>query len=475
MLDWFEKSAPIRSKFSALVMVQAGLSTLSLAGVVLAWLGYAYWGLGLAAATLAAGVIAMQTAKSLICAPYVKTVERMEALAAGDVDSPVRFTDHEDCVGRLARAMAVFKTNALQVTDHAAQDQMVETLGRGLEQLASGNLTHKIETPFSGRYEALRLSFNQAVSGLDQSLSQVSASAQSVHAGSTEIRVASEDLSRRTEQQAASLEETAAATSQVTNMVAESARNANEISGSIKMAHKDASQGGEVVRQAVSAMDAIEKSSQEIGQIINVIDGIAFQTNLLALNAGVEAARAGDAGKGFAVVANEVRALAQRSADAAKDIKALITTSGAEVEEGALMVRQAGEALEQITDRIHGITTMVTQISAAAADQSAKLGQVNSAMGKMDQVTQQNAAMVEESTAAARSLLQEADGLTTRVGRFKCDVAVQAAPRGPTSAGAAPTSREPARAPRVGRLTASTASYGNLALAPVAAEDWTDF
>jgi len=467
MLDWFEKSAPIRSKFSALVMVQAGLSTLSLAGVVLAWLGYAYWGLGLAAATLAAGVIAMQTAKSLICTPYVKTVERMEALAAGDVDSPVRFTEHEDCVGRLARAMAVFKTNALQVTDHAAQDQMVETLGRGLEQLASGNLTHKIETPFSGRYEALRLSFNQAVSGLDQSLSQVSASAQSVHAGSTEIRVASEDLSRRTEQQAASLEETAAATSQVTNMVAESARNANEISGSIKMAHKDASQGGEVVRQAVSAMDAIEKSSQEIGQIINVIDGIAFQTNLLALNAGVEAARAGEAGKGFAVVANEVRALAQRSADAAKDIKALITTSSEQVHHGVGLVGETGKMLERIVTKISEINGLIGEMAGAAEMEAGNVQQVNSSISDMDKMTQQNAAMVEETTAAARNLASEADRLAALLTRFRLSA------RQPASAG---SRAAPAAAARPAPVRAAPMPVaGNLAMKASADEDWSEF
>ncbi len=475
MLDWFEKSAPIRSKFSALLMVLAGLSTLSLAGVALAWLGYAYWGLGLAGVALAATVLAVNTARSLVCTPYVNIVERMEALAAGDTESPVRYTDHEDCVGRLARAMTVFKSNAMQVSDHASQDDVVEALGRGLEQLASGNLTYKIDTPFSGRYEALRLSFNQAINGLDHSLSQVSASAQSVHAGSTEIRVASEDLSRRTEQQAASLEETAAATSQVTNMVAESARNANEISSSIKMAHKDASQGGDVVRQAVSAMDAIEKSSQEIGQIINVIDGIAFQTNLLALNAGVEAARAGEAGKGFAVVANEVRALAQRSADAAKDIKALITTSSEQVHHGVGLVGETGKMLERIVTKISEINGLIGEMAGAAEMEAGNVQQVNSSISDMDKMTQQNAAMVEETTAAARNLASEADRLAALLTRFRLTARqiAAAAPRAAPARSAPPRAAAPRPAPA--RAAAPMPVAGNLAVKPSASEDWSEF
>ena len=464
MLAWFEKSAPIRSKFGALLMVHGGLSVLSLVAVVLAWQGYAYTGLGIAAAAVAFTIITVQVAKSLICTPYVNTVMRMEALAAGDIESPVHSTDHEDCVGRLTRAMAVFRNNMNQVSSHDTQDHVVDALGKGLEQLAAGNLTFKLETPFSGRYESLRVSFNQAVVGLDQSLSQVSSSAQSVHAGSTEIRVASEDLSRRTEQQAASLEETAAATSQVTTMVAESARNANEISNSIKTAHKDASQGGDVVRQAVTAMDAIEKSSQEIGQIINVIDGIAFQTNLLALNAGVEAARAGEAGKGFAVVANEVRALAQRSADAAKDIKALITTSSEQVHHGVGLVGETGKMLERIVSKISEINGLIGTMAAASEMEAGNIQQVNSSIGDMDKMTQQNAAMVEETTAAARNLAGEADRLASLLTRFRLS--------------ARPAGRSAAPAPVAPRVSAPRAApmpvAGNLAVKP-SDEDWAEF
>jgi methyl-accepting chemotaxis protein len=467
MFDWFEKTAPIRTKFSALLAVHAALSTFSFLGVVLAWQGYAYTGLGFGAGALALTVIAVQIAKARICDPYVNTVLRMEALAAGDYRSPIMHVDHSDCVGRMTKAMSVFLGNAEKLGNSAiGQEQIVRELRRGLDQLAAGNLSYKIETAFDGEYEALRTTFNQAVSGLDQILSQVAGSAQSVHAGSTEIRVASEDLSRRTEQQAASLEETAASTSQVTSMVAESARNANEISSSIRTAHKDASEGGEVVRQAVTAMDAIEKSSQEIGNIINVIDGIAFQTNLLALNAGVEAARAGEAGKGFAVVANEVRALAQRSADAAKEIKALINTSSEQVHQGVGLVGETGKMLGRIVSKISEINGVIGEMASNAELEASNIQQVNSSIGDMDKMTQQNAAMVEETTAAARNLAGEADQLASLLTRFQLS-----ARRINQSAAPAPA------APRVRAVAQRAASLpvaGNLAVKP-ADDGWEEF
>ncbi|HEX7821349.1 MAG TPA: HAMP domain-containing methyl-accepting chemotaxis protein, partial [Sphingobium sp.] len=253
--------------------------------------------------------------------PLSNSADVMNRMAGGDYAVAIVGQDRVDEIGAMAQAMDVFRAAGLEKNEsQARQEHVVRALGTGLEAVAAGDMTYQINEPFAGHYDSLRLTFNSTIAGLERSLSQVAGSAQSVHAGSTEIRAASEDLSRRTEQQAASLEETTAAMDQVTGMVGDTARGAAEVRGSINAAHKDATEGGHVVSEAVSAMDAIEKSSQEIGQIITVIDSIAFQTNLLALNAGVEAARAGDAGKGFAVVANEVRALAQRSADAAKDI-----------------------------------------------------------------------------------------------------------------------------------------------------------
>jgi len=472
MLDWFEKTAPIRTKFSALLAVLAGVSMLSFAGAIAEWLGFAYAGLGMALAGLALTVLVIQVAKSRICNPYVNTVLRMEALAAGDVASPIAYTGYADCVGRMTKAMSVFRDNLVREAGQAQQQLVVTELGKGLEQLAAGNLTYKIETAFSGDYESLRTSFNDAVTGLDESLCQVSGSAQSVNAGSNEIRVASEDLSRRTEQQAASLEETAAATNQVTAMVAESARNANEISQSIKAAHKDASDGGNVVREAVSAMDAIEKSSQEIGQIINVIDGIAFQTNLLALNAGVEAARAGEAGKGFAVVANEVRALAQRSADAAKDIKGLINTSSTQVHHGVGLVGETGKMLERIVSKISEINELIVVMAAGTEMEASNIQQVNGSISDMDKMTQQNAAMVEETTAAARNLAGEADRLAELLTRF--EISAGQAHSAPQRTASRPAHQSAPRSAPVARRPAAMRVAGNLALQP-SGDDWADF
>jgi methyl-accepting chemotaxis protein len=240
-----------------------------------------------------------------------------------------------------------------------------------------------------------------------------------MNSGTQEISTASNDLSRRTEQQASSLEETAAALDEITATVKKAAEGATHARKVVAGTKEDAERSGEVVRKAVEAMGGIEKSSQQIGQIIGVIDEIAFQTNLLALNAGVEAARAGDAGRGFAVVASEVRALAQRSAEAAKEIKALISTSTTQVGEGVQLVAETGKSLESIMSKVAEINTVVSDIAAGAQEQATGLQQVNTAVNEMDKVTQQNAAMAEEATAAGRSLAQEAETLTSLVAQFR--------------------------------------------------------
>ena len=244
-----------------------------------------------------------------------------------------------------------------------------------------------------------------------------------IRSGAGEISQAADDLSRRTEQQAASLEETAAALDQITATVRKTASGAKQCSDVVLAARGDAEKSGEIVRDAVGAMSAIEQSSTQISQIIGVIDEIAFQTNLLALNAGVEAARAGDAGRGFAVVASEVRARAQRSADAAKEIKTLISSSGTQVGAGVSLVGQTGEALNRIVERVAEIDGLVSEISASAQEQATGLQQVNTAVNQMDQVTQQNAAMVEEATAAASQLKSESGKLARLVGRFQVGAA----------------------------------------------------
>ncbi len=304
--------------------------------------------------------------------------------------------------------------------DEAAENQIaLDALADGLKALAEGDLTHKIDAPFSAKAQPVKDNFNHSVSRLRDALVNIASTADSIRGGSAEIASASDDLSHRTEQQAASLEETAAALDQITSTVNRSAEGAIQASNAATSAKIDAERSGEVVRDAVAAMGEIEQSSGQITQIIGVIDEIAFQTNLLALNAGVEAARAGEAGRGFAVVAQEVRALAQRSADAAKEIKTLIASSTAQVERGVKLVGQTGEALSGIVGKVSEITDQITEIARSSREQATGLNQVNTAVNQMDQVTQQNAAMVEEATAAASNLRGEANELTRLVGRFR--------------------------------------------------------
>ena len=321
----------------------------------------------------------------------------------------------------------------------------------------------------------LQSDFNAAMGQLKDAMTTVVTNVSAIRSGAGEISQAADDLSRRTEQQAASLEETAAALDQITATVRKTASGAKQCSDVVLAARGDAEKSGEIVRDAVGAMSAIEQSSTQISQIIGVIDEIAFQTNLLALNAGVEAARAGDAGRGFAVVASEVRALAQRSADAAKEIKTLISSSGTPVGAGVSLVGQTGEALNRIVERVAEIDGLVSEISASAQEQATGLQQVNTAVNQMDQVTQQNAAMVEQSTAASHSLAQEADVLNQSVSRFEIGE------RDRTASAPAPAAPKPAAKPSAVQRTVTALKamgVGGAArkLETVAAEDgWEEF
>jgi methyl-accepting chemotaxis protein len=474
VLSWFEKDAPIRVKFRTLLGILTVLGSTGLATTYLA--GGAPVLVGIAGGALAATIVTMMVASTRICTPYVNTVLRMEALAAGDVASPIGYTEHKDCVGRMTKAMAVFRDNALalQSNSQAQEQQIVSALGSGLKKLSQNQLDFQISEAFSGAYDELRTDFNAAVASLGTTIRSVRTSAASVHNGATEIRSASDDLARRNERQAANLEEAAAAMNQVTDNIRQTAERATLVQRTISATHTEAADGGKVVAQATGAMAAIEKSAQEIGQIVSVIDAIAFQTNLLALNAGVEAARAGDAGRGFAVVANEVRALAQRSADAAKDIKELITASTRQVGDGVTLVAETGTLLEKIVAGVGEITGLMTEIADSANAQSLNLQQINVTVGEMDRMTQQNAAMVEQSTAASRSLADEANELAAIVSRFQ-------AGDGDASTTQAHVRSAPLEAaprlvsPTVVRMPQMRGASGAQSSAAAKIEDWCEF
>ena len=298
------------------------------------------------------------------------------------------------------------------------QALVVSETAAGLTALALGDLSHRISADFPADYAKLQTDFNAAMDKLEEAMGVIGSNASAMQSGAGEISQAADDLSRRTEQQAATLEETAAALDEITATVRRTAEGAERAGTVVVGAKAAAEQSGIVVGRAVAAMGEIERSSDQISQIIGVIDEIAFQTNLLALNAGVEAARAGDAGRGFAVVASEVRALAQRSAEAAKEIKSLIAASSGHVKDGVGLVGETGQALTAIVERVSEINGLMAEIAASAQEQATALSQVNTAVNQMDQTTQQNAAMVEQSTAASHNLSQEAEELAVLVGKF---------------------------------------------------------
>ena len=311
--------------------------------------------------------------------------------------------------------------NQARLDQAAASEQRALTagsIGAGLEKLCEGDLTFRLDAALPPELEKLRADFNTAVTRWQETVSGAGRNGAAIRAGALEIAAGADDLARRTEQQAAALQQTAAALTQITAGVRKTAAAADQARDAVAKAKADAEHGGAVVRQAISAMSEIETSSHRVGQIVGVIDEIAFQTNLLALNAGVEAARAGDAGRGFAVVAQEVRALAQRSAEAAKEIKVLITASAAQVAQGVDHVGETGKVLTSIAASVAEFSQVVAEIAHSAQEQSGALGQVNSAINQMDQVTQQNAAMVEQTTAASHSLANEAEQLAALIGRF---------------------------------------------------------
>ncbi len=425
-----------------------------------------------------------------VARPVGLVTQSIEALAQGRLDAALLVDDTRDEVGALGRAMRALQGQLAGAEKEKADqvDLIVSTLGTALAQFKDGDLGARITASLDGPFASLKTDFNAMAAELEQVIGSVAGTASSVQTGSTEIRAASDDLAARTEQQAASLESAANAMREVTSKVEESAYNASAVRETIGRATDRANLGGDVVKRAVSAMDSIVSSSKTITQIIDLIDGIAFQTNLLALNAGVEAARAGEAGKGFAVVANEVRALAQRSAEAARDIKGLISGSAQHVEMGVKLVSETGEALDAIITQVSEIGTLIEGIATAAVDQASSISKVNVTMGELDRMTQQNAAMVEESAAASRNLSGQAANMANMVARFRGQgvssgaaasytaPAYHAPAPAPRAASrAAPrTAAAPAAAPRTFAASAPAPSHGNLAV-NLSDDNWSEF
>ncbi|MBU6371200.1 MAG: MCP four helix bundle domain-containing protein [Alphaproteobacteria bacterium] len=383
--------------------------------------------------------------------PLRELTQVMDRLAKDDLEVSIPSRGVKNEVGEIADMVAVFKDSAIerarlqkesenfkedlarrldemrQSFEVANRDQKlaVDALGEGLSHLANGDLTHRLGGDFPADYRRLQSDFNAAMEQLSDTIAKINIASQGVNAGADEVSKAADNLSQRTEQQAAALEQTAAALEQITATVKRSAHGSREAHDEASKARLAAQKGGEIMQGAIQAMQTIEQGSKQIAQIIGVIDEIAFQTNLLALNAGVEAARAGEAGRGFAVVAQEVRALAQRSADAAREIKALIGTSGSQVEGGARLIGETGDALRLIIERVGAINELVRAIAASSEEQATGLTQVNNAVNEMDQGTQQNAAMVQQTTAASHALAREAADLAAVVSHFRFNEAGQ--------------------------------------------------
>ncbi|OQP86471.1 methyl-accepting chemotaxis protein [Rhizobium rhizosphaerae] len=438
-------------------------------------------------------VIALFVASFAITGPIAKLARRMGSLAAGDTAADIDGIDRKDEVGQMARAVEVFKENAVErlrlersvEADRSLSEQermerdrekarqaediqfAVDSLADALSRLSDGDVSHRLPHPFVANLDKLRNDFNLSAARLQDALTSVAQNARGIDAGANEIKNAANDLAKRTEQQAAAVEETAAALEQITTTVRDSTKRALEAGQLVARAKAGAEHSGEVVREAVRAMEQIATSADEISSIIGVIDEIAFQTNLLALNAGIEAARAGEAGKGFAVVAQEVRELAQRSARAAQEIKTLITTSNGQVSRGVRLVGDTGAALTTIVSEVQEINRHVAAIVEAAQEQSSGLQQINTAVSQMDQDTQKNAAMVEESTAASHGLASEVSSLNNMLSRFKIDREASSSRGRPAPGSAAP-------APVKGSAPRRAAFEGNAAL-DLSKDQWQEF
>jgi methyl-accepting chemotaxis protein len=419
------------------------------------------WSIGLTVIAIVAALALAGAAtfflRGAIARPVRAMTEAMTALAAGDLSVEVPAFDRRDEIGALAAAMARFKQAVIEAQDKAHTLAVVDRIGQALAALAKGDLTHRLDDSVDGDFIKLRNDFNAATDTLRATIVAIGQRVETTRVATGDIELASSDLASRTSRQAASLEETAAALGELTASAREATDQAHAVAAVARHATNAAEQGLAVASDSAEAMRAIAGNSARIGEIASLIDAIAFQTNLLALNAGVEAARAGDAGRGFAVVATEVRALAQRSAEAAKDVKEIIGSASAQVSSGVALVERSGEALKQIVAETTKVSALAKDISAVVERQSGSIGEISAALSDMNLGTQQNAAMVEETNATCVNLAREAVALDEAVRQFNTGERRAAVTKAP-----APT-KTARPLPRV---------QGNLALAE---DDWADF
>ncbi|MFT9424969.1 MAG: methyl-accepting chemotaxis protein [Acetobacter syzygii] len=446
MLAWFTEKAPLRRKISIVmaclqaymilqILVQLVSSEMDLPLAVQRYLGLGGFAVSSVMVFLARWVLI-----SRVAVPFETITALTERIASGKLDETIPYTAWTESAGRLAKALTTFRTALVKQLDlqKIAQDSAAEQkrlsdltqeraveqngliveLGKGLKTLADRNLAFQFTTPFAPEFDALRRDFNEAVASLSEAMADVAAASALIQGGSMEIAEASQDFAQRTERQAAAMGQMAASITSVKNGVDNQSEAAQEARAAAQSAHDAVQRSTKVMLSAMSAIQEIATSSAKMSAIIGIIDDIAFQTNLLALNAGVEAARAGDAGRGFAVVATEIRALAQRSSTSSRDIRSLIEVSTKQVTEGVRLVEQTDRELKLVVGQVDAITRHVANIATVAREQVGSLGEVNTAATHIDATTQQNAAMVEQTAAAAHNLTSEAVNLVKVVGHF---------------------------------------------------------
>lgn len=430
-----------------------------------------------AAALMVVTLLVVWFGSQLISRPILRMTRAMEQLAEGKLETEIPYAGRGDEIGAMSSAVAVFRDNSAEArrleaetaairsqreaqvqTETARQQRVVAEIAAGLERLAGGNLSEPIDSPaanpFPPESDALRLSYNMALVRLSEVLTRIAAVAAAVRSGSDEINAAAAEISGRAESQAATLEESAAALNELTESVRSTARSSTAAETASRDAREGARNGVDTIKDAVEAMRRIEASSEQITRIISAIDDIAFQTNLLALNAGIEAARAGEAGRGFAVVASEVRGLAQRASESAREIKALIQESATQVKTGSALVRRSGASFEDLLARATEVAGLIGEIAVAASEQASGLDQINTGVTELDTVTQQNAAVAEETTAATASLMQKSEELRRALGEFQL---------GSSTPASAPGARA---VPAAGVMTTRKAAGGG---------SWSDF